>query len=1054
MIKGRLAYKLFVDKVISTLLLAILLVGGILAYSGMLKENYPDLEIPQAIITVEWPGAAAEQVEKEVTKPLEDALNGLQGLKKLQSGSQFSYAVIAVEFKSDEPMSEAMQRLRAKVNEGKAEFPGAVKTPLIEQVSVNDTPVIEFMLYGSLDDTGFSQVVKTIEKRLEAMSGVKKVDKGGYRETVVHVRMLPDRLRSLKISPNLVRQRIEEANLDTSWGEYDDGNRIHRLYLAGRFDDIKTLQQLPVARLSDNRLVRLEEVALVYKGLDKVKSETYFSELGEPFTQGVSLGVKKRPGVDTITLINEVKTAMADYQTQGFWPDGLKVQIISDESALIDESFANVFGNIWQAMLAVFIILMVLLTWREALIAGAAIPLTFLGALMILGLFGYTLNTMMIIGMVLALGMLVDVFILVMEGMHDNLYSKRLRFQDAALATVKTYAMPAFSGQLTTILAMAPMMAIGGVDGKFIRLIPITAVLCLVLSYLIAFLVCIPLSQYLLRNAKETQMSTVDTLTHAAGQALQRWLGRVALRSRRQAGAWVAGSMLVWVISIGLMSTLPSLLYPKGDGRNLAITIELGPNATLAQSRAVAERAGEYLATRPYFENVTMYVGKKSPRAISSISDQLLLNENPNLVGFSALFVPKHAREQLAYEYVPELRAGLNEALADVAGVTVLFTPEVGGSSNDDPLQIVLSGPDMAQLSAYASELQLQLATINGVTDVRNNLGAWQSQVRLTADREALNFHGITEQDFASQLRLATEADEYGKFKLAGTEDDLKIRLSTYWESRDEDIGGPKSHAEINLISLFTPSGELVPGGNLVEYEIDAVPPLYTHAQTQRAITIKAKVDGITVGEVISQLEPQLSAWQQNWPEGYHYNYAGEAENAEETYGSAGVVFVLAIMMVFAVLTLALGSFKQPLVVLFTIPLALIGTFTGFWVFQIPFSFPAMIGLIALVGIVVNNAIVMLDTINGHIKAGVVLREACARGAAERLRPIIGTSITTIVGLVPLGLSDPTWFPLCFAIIFGLLASTLVAMIVIPAMYMLVSRPVTEKPAQHYVGTN
>ncbi|MCO7190721.1 MULTISPECIES: efflux RND transporter permease subunit [unclassified Pseudoalteromonas] len=1044
--KQGLAHKLFVDKVISTLLLAILLVGGVLAYSGMLKENYPDLEIPQAIITVEWPGAAAEQVEKEITKPLEDALNGLQGLKKLQSGSQFSYAVIAVEFKSDEPMNEAMQRLRAKVDEGKAEFPGAVKTPLIEQVSVNDTPIIEFMLYGSLDDTSFSLVVKTIEKRLEAKPGVKKVDKGGYRETVVHVRMLPDRLRSLKISPNLVRQRIEEANLDTSWGEYDDGHRIHRLYLAGRFDDIRALQQLPIARLSDNRLIRLEEVALVYKGLDKVKSETYFSELGEPFTQGVSLGVKKRPGVDTITLINEVKAAMAEYQKQGFWPEGLKVQIISDESALIDESFANVFSNIWQAMLAVFIILMVLLTWREALIAGAAIPLTFLGALMILGLFGYTLNTMMIIGMVLALGMLVDVFILVMEGMHDNLYSKRLSFKEAALATVKTYAMPAFSGQLTTILAMAPMMAIGGVDGKFIRLIPITAVLCLVLSYLIAFVICIPLSQYLLSNAKQAQMSKVDKLTQVAGQRLQLWLNRFALRSRRLAGTWVAGSVIVWLISIGLMSSLPSLLYPKADGRNLAITIELGPDATLAQSRSVAERAGAYLATLPYFENVTMYVGKKSPRAISSISDQLLLNENPNLVGFSALFVPKDERTQLAYEYVPELRAGLNEALADVAGITVLFTPEVGGSSNDDPVQIVLSGSDMAQLSAYASQVQQQLATINGVTDVRNNLGAWQSQVRLTANREALNFHGITEQDFASQLRLATEADEYGKFKLAGTEDDLKIRLSTYWESRDEDIGGPKSMAEISLISLFTPEGELVPGGNLVEYEIDAVPPLYTHAQTQRAITIKAKVEGITVGEVIAQLDPHLQAWQQTWPEGYGYSYAGEAENAEETYGSAGVVFVLAIMMVFAVLTLALGSFKQPLVVLFTIPLALIGTFSGFWVFQIPFSFPAMIGLIALVGIVVNNAIVMLDTINSHIKAGVGLRDACARGAADRLRPIIGTSITTIVGLVPLGLSDPTWFPLCFAIIFGLLASTLVAMIVIPAMYMLVSRPLSDKP--------
>ena len=1033
-----LAYKLFVDKVIGTLLLIILAFGGAMAFNSMLKENNPDLEIPQALVTVQWPGAAAEQIEKEVTKPLEDVLNGLKGLKKLESGSQFSYALIAVEFTTEVSLSDAMQRLRAKVDEGKADFPDGVKNPLIEQVSVNDSPVIEYMLYGSLDDYAFSQTVKKIEKRLEAHSGVKKVEKGGYRETIVHIRLLPERLKSLAIPPNQVRERIEQANQDMSWGEFDSGENIAQLYLAGRFASIKQLKALPIVRMGDNRVVRLEEVALVYQGLDKVSTETYFSEHSSEFAKGVSLGVKKRPGVDTITLINDVKQMMTEFELQSFWPKGLHAAVISDESELINESFSSVFNNIWQAMLAVFVVLMLLLTWREALIAGLAIPLTFLAVLLVLSVIGFTLNTMVIIGMVLALGLLVDVFVLVMEGMHDHLQEQKMPFAEAAMATVKTYAMPAFSGQLTTILAMAPMMAIGGIDGKFIRLIPVTAVLCLIFSYIIAFVICVPLSQYLLKAGADNHSGMVDRLARSLGIKVKEFLLHRALMSKKQALSWVAGAFGIWLVSIALFSTLPSLLYPKGDGRNLAITIELPPNASLAKSREVAELAGAYLRQQPFFSNVAMYVGQKSPRAVGSLTEQLSVTESPNLVGFSALFVPKDQREQLAYQYIEQLRTGLEKSLYQVPGVTILFKADVGGSSGADPLQVVVQGGDMAELSQVAKQVEAVLAKVQGVTDVRNNLGPWKTQVRVSANPEALSFHGISEPDFASQLRLATEADEYGKFKVAGVEDDLKIKLSTYWESRGQEIGGPKSVAEISLLELFTPAGQVVPAGNIANYVVTETPPVFTHNSTERAIRVMAKVEGITVGEVINLVDAELAQLQQQWPEGYSYHYAGEAESSAETYGAAGMVFFIAIFLVFAVLTLSLGSFKLPLVILVTIPLALIGTFTGFWLLQIPFSFPAMIGLISLIGIVVNNAIVMVDTMNNHLATGKTLVNAAALGAADRLRPIVGTTITTMVGLVPLALSDPTWYPLCMAIIFGLLASTVVAMVVIPAMYYLV----------------
>lgn len=268
--------KLFIDKVISTLLIFILTLGGVFAFNSMVRENHPDLAIPSALITIEWPGAAAQQIEKEVTKPLEDILGGMNGLKKLNSGSQFSFSIVSVEFSTSLTTPEAMNQLRAKIDEASAKFPAEVKRPKVEQVSVNDTPVIEYMLFGEIDAYSLNEAAKTIAKKLENHPLIRKVDKAGFRNTSVHVRLLPERLRSLGITPLMVQNRLKQANQDMSWGVFDNGSSITELYYSGRFDSIEMLRALPITRTSDNRVVALEEVALVYKGLDKTKTETFF----------------------------------------------------------------------------------------------------------------------------------------------------------------------------------------------------------------------------------------------------------------------------------------------------------------------------------------------------------------------------------------------------------------------------------------------------------------------------------------------------------------------------------------------------------------------------------------------------------------------------------------------------------------------------------------------------------------------------------------------------------------------------------------------------------
>ncbi|MEO0949638.1 MAG: efflux RND transporter permease subunit, partial [Cyanobacteria bacterium J06641_5] len=285
---------------------------------------------------------------------------------------------------------------------------------------------------------------------------------------------------------------------------------------------------------------------------------------------------------------------------------------------------------------------------------------------------------------------------------------------------------------------------------------------------------------------------------------------------------------------------------------------------------------------------------------------------------------------------------------------------------------------------------------------------------------------------------LMTDND-IGDFPIGGGEEDLEIHLSTMWASRNGGIGGPTRRDELLTSPILTSDGDTIAGSQVLEAELGDAPLSITHQDAQRTVTVLAKNKDRTVGEIIADLEPQLVEMQRQWGQGYKYKFGGELETQQETFSSAAQMAVVALFLVFAVLVIQFGSFTQPFIIMLAVPFASIGTFTGFFCFQIPISFPAAIGIIALTGIVVNDAIVLIETMNGYREQGIPVREAASKGAAARLRPILTTSITTIVGLIPLALSDPTWFPLASAIGFGLVASTLIALLVIPCLYLLLT---------------
>ena len=1039
---SKLSRFFFLNTIFAILLTVLLVVGGVLGYLSMTKQSQPDIDIAVANITTVWPGADPQSIEQQVTDEIETEITSVENIKQIQSASYTGFSVINVEFTSSADTDRAIQELRQAVSQAESELPEDAEQPVVEQVSLDDAPIITLALYGNIDPVVISQAAEEIQDRLEQIGGVSEVNLGGAREEVVSVQMNPYRLAALGISPATIASQIRTANTDVPLNEIESDLIGTQVRFYGRFRTVEELERLPIARLS-GRVVRLNEVATVRRELEQEDVRAFISTGGEEYQPVVSVGVVKVPGQDSIEVIDSVIATVKEIkQNPDLWPYGMEYEVIADESEIIWEQLGNLFVNALQAMAAVFVILFIALSWREALIAGLSIPLTFLGTLAVLWLMGQTLNNMVLIGMVLALGILVDVFILMMEGMHEAIFVRGLPFNQAALQTVKTYAPPAFAGQLTTILALTPLMAISGTLGKFIELLPIAAIICLILSFAIAIFIDIPLSRYLLANVKGTESkSKVDRLSEAASKRWTRWSLNHTVKNKTTAIAWTAGTVALFVVAIFTFTQIPVEFFPQSDQRNFSVNVELPPTTTLDVSQEVADDLGQILQKKDYLESVIKYVGQRSNLVASG---ELQPTEGSYLLGFSGVFLPEDERDQISYEYLDDLRKELQTALDRYPGALLVLNEQQSGQSGD-PIQIEITGSNLSRLREISQQVQMSLRQIPGATDVRDSLGALRPDLRLIPKREALSFYGLSEQQLTSQAQYYTRAVDIGDFAIGGDEEDIEIRLSTAWPSRKGRVGGPTRRDELLSVRFFSddPNEELIPASAVIDAVQAEAPLSIARRDGRRTATVLAKNENRTVGEILAELEPKLKEMKQSWASGYDYSFGGETEDQAETFGSAGQALALAIFLVFAVLVLQLGSFRQPFIILLAIPFALIGTIGGFYLTGIPFSFSAFIGIIALVGIVVNDAIVMVDTMNSYQDEGMPKKQAAAKGVADRLRPVLTTSITTIIGLIPLALSDPTWMPLCGAIIFGLVAATIIALIVVPCLYLLLT-PKTE----------
>ncbi|NDV22282.1 efflux RND transporter permease subunit [Desulfovibrio sp. JC022] len=1033
-------FSFFFLRKVPAIIWGLILIGfGLVAYHSMNKEGLPDLEVPTFYVTTDWEGANSAMVEKSVTQKIEKELRGLKGVKRVRSTSIYSTSLIIVTFEADCSIRESQQLLRQRINTARNELPKSAKEPKIEFSTVNDIPITTIALSGNVSLSVLEDLGVSLRRRLRQIPGIRKIGKIGIRKEVIHIQLHPAKLKKYGIPASLVRNKVARNGMDAPWGKFENKDLKFSLRMDGAYNDLEDLKTLFIGKRFGGGVVRLDDIATVRKShMRGAKQASLSWESGE-FEPVVGLSVLKSPGYDTIDLVTLVKKELSKAESENIWPEGVHWRLTGNQAEMIETELERGFTNGWQAMLAVFCVLLVLLTWREATVAALSVPLTLLGTVAILWAMGYTFNLLVIIGMIIALGLLVDDFILIMEGMHDALFLKKMNFTAAVKYTISTYAVPSLSGSVTTILVFTPLAMIPGIDGKFMRIIPVTAAVCLIVSFIVSIIIGPPLLRPFLGKSGNHEPGFIDKLSHNLETKLSGWLGRNVIPSRKRAALWIGGALGLFCLSIVATAGMRSTLYNNEDGRTIGVSVELARDTPIEETSKVAEKLSPILQKKTYIQNIMRVVGGKDAYSKSSDFDHMRGEDTPYIMGFACYLIPGKDRERIAFEYVSELKQEFEEALKDQPGAKVYINAQRGGPENGDPIQIQVVGTDFVTLRDISQNIKDELNSISGVYDVRDNLGPARTELRYTPMREALAHHELTADELAAQMMVYMENEKVADYQRPGTQDDLEVRIGTWWPSQNGKMAGPKSWHELEGLSIIDGEGDSIPLESVTNPRMTTTTPLILHADGVRAVTVLAKNKDIFLPEVIQIMTPVLKRMQQNWPQGYSYTVIGE-EEADTTYANMFKALCGAIILVFAILALLFDSLLYPLIILSTVLFSQVGVFFGFMLFGLPFSFSAAIGIVALVGIVVNDAIIVVETIRNYIKEGVPLFEAARRGAADRLRPITSTTITNFAGLTPLALSDPGWAPICQAIIFGEITATVGAVILIPALFVVLTR--------------
>ena len=1003
----------------STIVLLLLIGMGLVSILTMPRSEDPQFDFPATLLRVVYPGTNPLDLEKLVVDPIEDSLNELEDVDTIKTDIEDGFAVINIEFVYGSDPDEKYDDVVAAVARIRDRLPDDLRAIDIQKVSPADVNILQLALTSELAPYGqMKHLAEKLEQKLERVAGVKRVDIRAYPEQQVQIEADLPQMRQLGISLESLNRAISAAAVNMPLGHVHFGERRFTVRGSGDYDSLQQLRQT-VIQAKQGQLVYLGDIAEVGQG-DGIPN--YLARFDG--RRAVFVSVIQRKGSNIFEVTEALRAAAAEFETQ--LPGTVRLQTVLEQTDSVDKRISGFFDNLNQGLLLVGILALIVMGFRASLVVLIAIPVSMLIALGWLDLSGFGLQQMSIVGLVIALGLLVDNAIVVTDNVA-RLQQRGLPAPVAAEQGASEVAGAVISGTITTILAFVPMLALQTASGTFIRSMPVTVVLTLVASLLVALSMTPLLASRLLPRRQPAPKATL----------MQQWLGRLARGPYRQTLALMIRHplklLLVAVLLLaGSLSLFPQVgvsLFPKAEKPAFLVNIDLPAGAPFEQTYAIAEEIEAYLHQQPLVKSVAANVGRGNPR--------VYYNEVPKrqTVNYGQLYVQLNTD---AAEEIDALIAQLRTRYRDFTRGRIKVKEFMQGPPVDAPVAIRVMGDDLGQLHRVAQDVEQMIQSVAGTVNVDNPMGKAKVDLQVVINRDKAAIYGVPIARIDQTLRTALVGSKLGQYRdERGDDYDIMVRLK-----------GPIQPQRRQLAHIMVSSdrGELIPLEQLVTVQLQSAIPQFRHHNLQRMTLVTADVlKGYQTESVTNAIIAKLDAYA--WPERVRYLVGGEQESRKKSFGGMAKAMLVVVLGIFAVLVLQFRSFVQPLIIFAAIPFAITGAILGLWLTGYTFSFTAFVGLTSLVGIVVNNSIILVDYANQRCREGISRELAIIEAGTVRLSPILLTTLTTIGGLLPLTLSGSSmWAPMGWTIIGGMLVSMLLTLYVVPVLYRLMS-PVTRAAA-------
>ncbi len=1012
-------------KVTASMMAAILVVLGAISFTRLGLDFFPDLEFPTVSVITSYAGASSEDIENVLTRPLEQVVSSVNRVKKVTSQTSEGVSVISIEFEWGTNLDFAAQDVRDQIGLYEQYLPEDAAEPLVVKFSFSQFPVI---FYGITSDIPAMRLKTVIEDevapRLERLDGVAsaRVFSMDEREILVDVDRSALESRGLTLDQVMMALRAENLNLPA--GSIVERHSDILVRTMGEFRKLDDLRRTVVGVTATGEPVYVSDIAEVK---DTLKDMRYVARIQQQ--NGVYLIVSKRSGANSQQASSAVKREISALLAT--LPGNPAFHVAMDQGDMIEQVTSNTIQNAWVGgLLAVGLLFLFLRNWRPTFVISLAIPLSIISTFIALYAAGYTLNMLTLGGLALGIGMLVDNAIVVIENVYRHLEEGEGADQ-ASIAGASEVGMAITASTLTTIAVFFPMIFASGITGKMTQALGLSIAFSLIASLFVALTV-IPLSTSLVFRSPKSLRSIAkapEERQFARAKALYRkWLEK-ALHHRR----WVVGGAAIALVgAFAIVPFMGTEFMPAQDRDMLLLKVRMPVGTALDETNRVVGMVENIMAAMPEITMISAQVGSQVEQDASDAASSFSnagTHEGILWVGL----VKRDRRKESDLQILERIRQKLPR-LKDVKFEAIdMSQMMLGGASA--PVEIKLFGKDLQVLRDQADRIVGLIADVEGVRDLTHTLASGKPEVQIHIDRERAYRLGLTVYQVANTVQTATLGKVATRYREGSDEIDVRLRFQEkYRDSLDE----------VRSIPLRTASGQTVYLEQVSDISMSEGPISINRENQARRVSVTANISGRDLGSVVRDIKGRLAGFDRALPPGYFLEYSGAYEQMTDAFLILAGAFALAILLVYMVMASQFEHFGHPFIIMFTVPLGIIGVILGLAVTGRTLNLAAMIGVIILAGIAVNNGIVMIDYINQLIKRGVDRREAVLQGATTRLRAVLLTALTTVLGTLPMAFSRSSGSefrsPMGIAIASGLTATTLLTLFVLPVIYSLFNK--------------